>query len=150
MAAWASGVWPRPGCGAKGPRAGALEGAPSCVRPGVRAGAGAIRAITSSPRSRVSAGDRCKSAPAVRGAARGAGAWSRSGDALAPALPEPRVEDDDPLKGRAKKPSRPWRSRLPAALPAPVSGLRDGVAWAACSGEGELAGVPLPILGMAH
>ena len=87
-----------------------------------------MRAITSSPWPRANAGVRCKSAPAVRGAARDPGAGPPSGEALVPALPEPREEDVDPLKGRAKKPSRPLRSRLPVGLPAPAAGLRGGVA----------------------
>lgn len=140
-----SSAFRRPGCGARAPRAGALEAEPPVVLPRASPEAPVTRAMTSSPWPRANAGVRCSSAAAARGAARDPDACSRSGDELAPELPVAR----DPLNGRARKPSRPFRSRLPAPLPR-ASGLGGGVGLAARSGEGELVGFDLPILGMAH
>lgn len=140
----------RSGRGASVPRTGEREGVASVLRPGISVDACATRAITCSPWARDIAGDLCSSAAARRRAAWDAGACSCSCGGRALDSPDSRVDDPDPRKGRLNKPSRPCRSRLPAAPLAPESGLRGGVVLRVGSCEGEFDGFPLPILGIAH
>lgn len=140
----------RSGRGASMPRAGDREGVASVLRPGISVGSCAARATTCSPWARDIGGDLCSSAAARRGAAWDAGVGSCSCGGRALDSPDSRVDDPDPRKGRLNEPSRPCRSRLPAAPLAPESGLRGGVALRVGSYEGEFDGFPLTILGIAH
>ena len=138
------------GCGESVPRAGDRKGVASVLRPGISVEACATRAITCSPWARDITGDLCSSAAARRGAAWDAGVGSCPCGGGALDSPDSRVDDPDPRKERLNKPSRPCRSRLPAAPLAPESGLRGGVALRVGSYEGEFDGFPLTILGIAH